>query len=69
MPNHYGRYNDKDLIIGYSINRENFEFGEEVIEKRANESRSLVQKYYCMVKYGTEYPKKETIRIFKYKNM
>lgn len=66
LPNHYGRYKDKDLIIGYSINRENFELGEEVIEKRANESRSLMQKYYCMAKYGTEYPKKETIRIFKY---
>lgn len=66
LPNHYGRYKDKDLIIGYSINRENFELGEESVEKRTNESRSLMQKYYCMVKYGTEYPEKETRRIHRY---
>lgn len=66
LPNHYGRYKDKELIIGYSFNRENFELGEETIDKRANESRSLMQKYYCMVKYGTEYPEKETKRIHRY---
>lgn len=66
LPNHYGRYEDKELIIGYSVNRENFELGEEVVDKRANESRSLMQKYYCMVKYGTEYPEKETKRIHRY---
>lgn len=66
LPNHYGRYKDKELIIGYSVNRENFELGEETIDKRANESRSLMQKYYCMVKYGTEYPEKETKRIHRY---
>lgn len=66
LPNHYGRYKDKELVIGYSVNRENFEFGEDIIEKRANESRSLMQKYYCMVKHGTEYPEKETKRIHRY---
>lgn len=66
LPNHYGRYKDKDLIIGYSVNRENFELGEDAVEKKANESRSLMQKYYCMVKYGTEYPEKETKRIHRY---
>lgn len=66
LPNHYGRYKDKDLIIGYSVNRENFELGEDAVDKRANESRSLMQKYYCMVKYGTEYPEKETKRIHRY---
>ena len=66
LHNHYGRYKDKKLIIGYSVNRENFELGEETIDKRVNESRSLMQKYYCMVKYGTEYPEKETKRIHKY---
>lgn len=66
LPNHYGRYKDKELIIGYSINRENFELGEETIDKRANESRSLMQKYYCMVKYGIEYPKEEIKRIHRY---
>lgn len=66
LPNHYGRYKDKDLIIGYSVNRENFELGEDAVDKRANESRSLMQKYYCMVKYGTEYPEKETKRIHTY---
>lgn len=66
LPNHYGRYKDKELIIGYSVNRENFELGEDAIDKRANESRSLMQKYYCMVKYGTEYPEKETKRIHRY---
>lgn len=66
LPNHYGRYKDKDLIIGYSINRENFELGEEIVDKRANESRSLMQKYYCMVKYRTEYSEKETKRIYRY---
>ena len=66
LPNHYGRYKDKELIIGYSVNRENFELGEETIDKRANESRSLMQKYYCMVKYGIEYPKEETKRIHRY---
>lgn len=66
LPNHYGRYKDKELIIGYSVNRENFELGEDAVDKRANESRSLMQKYYCMVKYGTEYPEKETKRIYRY---
>lgn len=66
LPNHYGRYKDKGLIIGYSVNRENFELGEDIVDKKANESRSLMQKYYCMVKYGTEYPEKETKRIHKY---
>lgn len=66
LPNHYGRYKDKELIIGYSVNRENFELGEDIVDKKANESRSLMQKYYCMVKYGTEYPEKETKRIHKY---
>ncbi len=66
LPNHYGRYKDKELIIGYSINREDFELGEDTVDKRANESRSLMQKYYCMVKYGTEYPEKETKRIHRY---
>ncbi len=66
LPNHYGRYKDKDLIIGYSVNRENFEYGEDTVDKRANESRSLMQKYYCMVKYGIEYPEKETKRIHRY---
>lgn len=66
IPNHYGRYRDKELIIGYSVNRENFELGEDIIDKKANESRSLMQKYYCMVKYGTEYPEKETKRIHRY---
>lgn len=66
LPNHYGRYKDKDLIIGYSVNRENFELGEDAVDKRANESRSLMQKYYCMVKYGTEYSEKETKRIHRY---
>jgi hypothetical protein len=66
LPNHYGRYRDKDLIIGYSANRENFELGEGTVDKRANESRSLMQKYYCMVKYGTEYPEKEVRRIYRY---
>lgn len=66
LPNHYGRRKDKDLIIGYSVNRENFELGEETIDKKANESRSLMQKYYCMVKYGTEYTEKETKRIHRY---
>lgn len=53
LPNHYGRFKDKELIIGYAVNRENFELGEDAVGKRANESRSLMQKYYCMVKYGT----------------
>lgn len=66
LPNHYGRYKDKELIIGYSVNRENFELGEDAVDKRANESRSLMQKYYCMVKYGTEYSQKETKRIHRY---
>ncbi len=66
LPNHYGRYKDKELIIGYSINREDFELGEDAVDKRANDSRSLMQKYYCMVKYGTEYPEKETKRIHRY---
>lgn len=66
LPNHYGRHKDKDLIIGYSVNRENFELGEETIDKRANENRSLMQKYYCMVKYGTVYPEKEIKRIYRY---
>lgn len=66
LPNHYGRYKDKELIICYSVNRENFELGEEFVDKKANESRSLMQKYYCMVKYGTEYPEKETKRIYRY---
>lgn len=66
LPNHYGRYKNKELIIGYSVNKGNFELGEEIIEKRANESRSLMQKYYCMVRYGTEYPEKETKRIHRY---
>lgn len=66
LPNHYGRYRDKELIIGYSVNRENFEFGEDIIDKKANESRSLMQKYYCMVKYGTEYPEEEIKRIHRY---
>lgn len=66
LTNHYGRFKDKELIIGYSINRENFEFGEDIVDKRANESRSLMQKYYCMVKYGTEYSEKETKRIHRY---
>lgn len=66
LPNHYGRYKDKELIIGYSVNRENFELGEDNVDKRANESRSLMQKYYCMVKYGTEYPEKEIRRIYRY---
>lgn len=66
LPNHYGRYKDKELIIGYSVNRENFELGEDIVDKKANESRSLMQKYYCMVKYGTEYSEKETKRIYRY---
>lgn len=66
LPNHYGRYRDKELIIGYSVNRENFELGEDIIDKKANESRSLMQKYYCMVKYGTEYPEEEIKRIHRY---
>ena len=66
LPNHYGRYKDKELIIGYSVNRENFELGEDTVDKRANESKSLMQKYYCMVKYGTEYPEKEIRRIYRY---
>lgn len=66
LPNHYGRYKDKELIIGYSVNRENFELGEDAVDKRANESRSLMQKYYCMVKYGTEYSQKQTKRIHRY---
>lgn len=66
LPNHYGRYKDKELIIGYSVNRENFELGEESVDKRADESRSLMQKYYCMVKYGTEYSEKETKCIYRY---
>ena len=66
LPNHYGRYKDKELIIGYSVNRENFELGEDSVDKKANESRSLMQKYYCMVKYGTEYSEKETKRIHRY---
>lgn len=66
LPNHYGRFKDKELIIGYAVNRENFELGEDAVDKRANESRSLMQKYYCMVKYGTEYPEKETKRIHRY---
>ena len=49
LPNHYGRFKDKELIIGYAVNRENFELGEDAVDKRANESRSLMQKYYCMV--------------------
>jgi hypothetical protein len=66
LPNHYGRYKDKELIIGYAISRENFELGEDIVDKKANESRSLMQKYYCMFKYGTEYPEKETMRIHRY---
>lgn len=66
LPNHYGRYKDKGLIIGYSVNRENFELGEDIVDKKANESRSLMQKYYCMVKYGTEYSEKETKCIYRY---
>lgn len=66
LPNHYGRYKDKELIIGYAVSREDFELGEDVVDKRANESRSLMQKYYCMVKYGIEYSEKETKRIHKY---
>lgn len=64
LPNHYGRY--KELIIGYAVSRENFELGEDAVDKRANESRSLMQKYYCMVKYDIEYPEKEIKRIHKY---
>lgn len=66
LPNHYGRYKDKELIIGYAVSREDFELGEDAVDKRANESRSLMQKYYCMVKYGTEYPEKETKHIHRY---
>lgn len=66
LPNHYGRYEDKESIIGYAVNRENFELGEDTVDKRTNESRSLMQKYYCMVKYGTEYPEKEIRRIYRY---
>ena len=66
LPNHYGRFKDKELIIGYAVGRENFELGEDAVDKRANESRSLMQKYYCMVKYGTEYSEKETKRIHRY---
>lgn len=66
LPNHYGRYKDKELIIGYSVNRENFELGKDTVDKRANESRSFMQKYYCMVKYGTKYSEKETTRIYRY---
>lgn len=66
LPNHYGRFKDKELIIGYSVNRENFELGEDIVDKRANDSRSLMQKYYCMVKYGTEYSEKEIKRIYRY---
>lgn len=66
LPNHYGRFKDKELILGYAVNRENFELGEDAVDKRANESRSLMQKYYCMVKYGTEYSEKETKRIHRY---
>ena len=66
LPNHYGRFKDKELIIGYAVNRENFELGEDAVDKRANESRSLMQKYYCMIKYGTEYPEKEVRRIYRY---
>ena len=66
LPNHYGRYKDKELIIGYAVSREDFELGEDAVDKRANESRSLMQKYYCMVKYGIEYPEKETKRIHRY---
>lgn len=66
LPNHYGRFKDKELISGYAVNRENFELGEDTVDKRANESRSLMQKYYCMVKYGTEYPEKETKHIHRY---
>lgn len=66
LPNHYGRFKDKELIIGYAVNRENFELGEDAVDKRANESRSLMQKYYCMVKYGTKYSEKETKRIHRY---
>lgn len=66
LPNHYGRFKDKELIIGYAVNRENFELGEDAVDKRANESRSLMQKYYCMIKYGTEYPGKEVRRIYRY---
>lgn len=66
LPNHYGRYKDKELIAGYSVNRENFELGEDIVDKKANESRSLMQKYYCMVKHSTEYTEKETKRIHRY---
>lgn len=66
LPNHYGRFKDKELIIGYAVNRENFELGEDAVDKRANERRSLMQKYYCMIKYGTEYPEKEVRRIYRY---
>lgn len=66
LPNHYGRFKDKELIIGYSVNREDFELGEDIVDKRANDSRSLMQKYYCMVKYGTEYSEKEIKRIYRY---
>lgn len=66
LPNHYGRFKDKELIIGYAVNRENFELGEDIVDKKANESRSLMQKYYCMVKYDTEYTEKETKRIHRY---
>ncbi len=66
LPNHYGRYKDKELIVGYAVSREDFELGEDAVDKKANESRSLMQKYYCMVKYGTEYPEKETKRIHRY---
>ena len=66
LPNHYGRFKDKELIIGYAVNRDNFELGEDAVDKRANESRSLMQKYYCMIKYGTEYPEKEVRRIYRY---
>ena len=66
LPNHYGRYKDKELIVGYAVSREDFELGEDAVGKRTNESRSLMQKYYCMVKYGTEYPEKETKRIHRY---
>lgn len=33
-PNHYGRYKDKELIVGYSVNRENFELGEDIVDKK-----------------------------------
>ena len=45
---------------------DDFELGEDIVDKRANESRSLMQKYYCMVRHGAVYPEKEIKRIHRY---